>query len=177
VKLFFQTIYVVSWFFVSILSASDVQAQKQLLLLKGERVKLRLNPGDDIVYRLKNSKTIRRSYVNNLTETTLFTHSDTVPFHTIDRIYFRQPRFYNKVGSRLFAGGIVLFVFDQVNNSWIHNKETSLDGDVTIVSVALVATGLPLMLIRKKSQRLNYKFRLIMVEKGSIFYKPDMRGL
>jgi len=153
--------------------ACQANGQKQLLLLKGEKTILRLHPGDDFVYRLKTDKKIRSSYVNNLNETTVFTHRDTVPFHTIDRIYFRQTKFYNRIGGRLIGAGIVLFAFDQFNETVVQGNKASLDKGITTVSVAMVLAGLPMVLIRKNSQRLNYKYRLVMVERGSIFYRES----
>lgn len=167
---FFTTVLIV------IILSTAVQAQKQLLLLKRERTVLRLYPGDDIVYRVKGSKTIKRSYVNNLNETTLFTHSDTVPFHTIDRIYFRQTKFYNRAGARFIGAGIMLFAFDQINETLIEGNKATLNDGITITSLALVGAGIPMVLIRKKSQRLDYKYRLIMAERGSSFYKEAPKG-
>jgi hypothetical protein len=159
-----------------LLLAHQANSQKQLLLLKGEKTVLRLNPGDDFVYRLKTDKKIRSSYVNNLNETTVFTHRDSVPFHIIDRIYFRQQKFYNRLGARMIGAGILLFAFDQFNETVVQGKKASLDEGITTVSIALVGAGIPMVLIRKKSQRLNYKYRLLMVERGSIFYRESPKG-
>jgi len=150
-------------------------AQKQLLLFKGERVVLRLYPGDDIVYRLKGSKTIKRTYVNNLSDTAVVTHRDTVAFASIDRLYFRQSGFHNTVGTLLVAGGVGYFFIDQVNQVVVQGNEFSTDNSVTRVSVGALAAGLPMMLIHKKSQRLRYPYKLMMVDKGSVFYRPDPR--
>jgi hypothetical protein len=148
-------------------------SQMQLLLLKNERVVLRLNPGDDFIYKLKNSNAIKSSYVNNLSDTAVVTHNDVVPFHTIDRIYFPQLKFYNKLGGALFVGGAALFLIDQVNVTLVQGGEPNLDSGVSITSLAMVGAGLPMMLIRKKSQRINYKYHLLMVKKGSPFYRAD----
>jgi hypothetical protein len=160
-----------------LLSASAVvQAQKQLVLLKHESVILRLYPGDDIAYRLKGSRKIERSYVNNLYDTAIITAYDTVPFYKIDKIYFRHSTFSNRVGSLFLAGGIALFLIDQINNSWVQGKKTSLDGGVSRASVGLIGAGLPMVLIRKKAQRPNFKYKLMMVQKGSFFYKENPKG-
>src|SRR5688572_24844063 len=49
--------------------AGAVHSQKQLILLKRENVLLRLYPGDEFIYRLNGSKTVRTTYVNNLSDT------------------------------------------------------------------------------------------------------------
>lgn len=155
--------------------ATTLHAQKQLVLLKGEKVLLRLFPGDEFVYRLKGSKTIRTSYVNNLSDTAVVVHRDTVPFHTIDRIYFSRGRFYNLIGSALVTFGVGLFLVDQLNTVVVQGESPSLDHWVTTVSATSLAVGLPLVLIRKKSQKMKFRYRLLTVEKGSGFYRPDMR--
>lgn len=147
----------------------------QLVLLKNERVVLRLNPGDDFIYKLKNSKAIKSSYVNNLSDTAVVTHSDVVPFHTIERIYFRQSKFYNRLGTGLFIGGTALFLIDQLNVTLVQGGEPNLDSGVSTTSLVMIGAGLPMMLIRKKSQRITYKYHLMMVKKGSPFYQADPR--
>ena len=150
-------------------------SQKQLVVLKRENVLLRLYPGDEFIYRLKNSKTVRTTYVNNLSDTAVITHRDTVPFHRIDRIYFRQHRFYNTIGTALVILGGGLFLIDQVNHVIVNGQSPDLDNQVTTVALTSLAVGIPLMVLKKKSQRLRYPKRLMMVDKGSGFYRPDTR--
>lgn len=164
------------FFFLCATTVTECEAQKQLILLNKERVLLRLNPGDEFIFKLKGSKTIRRSYVNNLSDTAVVAHHDIIPFHRIDRVYFPQTKFYNLVGGALVIGGAGLLIIDQVNQVIVQGNGFSLDDGVTDFSIAAVATGLPLMLIKKKSQKISYRFRLMTVEEGSVFYVPDPRG-
>lgn len=136
---------------------------------------LRLFPGDEFIYRLKGSNTIRTTYVNNLSDTAVVTHRDIVPFHRIDRLYFPQRRFYNTVGTALVIFGAGLFIIDQLNVTVVNKKSPDLDPQVTALTLSSLAAGIPLMVIKKKSQRLKYPVRLMMVEKGSAFYRPDTR--
>ena len=162
---------------VLIFSCHVCLPQKQLVLLKRQDVKLRLYPGDEIVLKLKNSRTVRTSYVNNIFEDAVVIHLDTIPFHKIDKIYFRQTKFYNTIGGILVVGGVGLFLIDQFNSIVVQGEEPRIDSWVTSVSVPAVAIGLPLMLITKKSQRVGRKYRLMMVQKGSSFYQPDPKGI
>ena len=155
--------------------AGGAQCQKQLVLLKKEKVLLRLYPGDELVYRLKGSKTVVTTYVNNLSDTSVITHRDTVSFHRIDRLYFRQHRFYNTVGTALVIFGGGLFLIDQVNVVLVNNESPSLDDNVTAISLSALVVGIPMMVLKKKSQKLRYPTRLMMVDKGSGFYRPDSR--
>ena len=158
-------------FFVLVCLTSVAYGQPQLVLLKGERVLKRFYSGDDFVFRVKGSNTIRRTYINNLSDTSVVTHRDTVPFHRIDRVYFKQSKFYNTIGACLVIGGSAFFLIDQLN----HGSE-GLDGSVTRASATFVVLGLPMMLIKKKSQRLNHKHKLRTVKKGSPFYESDQKG-
>lgn len=150
-------------------------SQKQLVLLKKENVLLRLYPGDEFVYRLKGSKSVNTTYVNNISDTAVVTHRDTVPFHRIERIYFPQRKFYNTVGTALVIFGAGLFVIDQVNVVIVNKQSPDLDDRVSVLSLSSLAVGLPMMLLKKKSQRLKYRTRLMEVDKGSGFYRQDTR--
>jgi hypothetical protein len=151
--------------------------QKQLIILKGERVKLRLYPGDEISFKVKGSKRIWRTYINNLSDTSVVTHSDTIAFHRIERMYFPQPMFINRLGGALVFGGAALFLIDQANVVLVEKKDPSLDNWVSTATITSMAVGLPMLLIKKKSQKMNYGYRLMTVKKGSPFYQPDFRGV
>lgn len=157
--------------------SATVFSQNQLVLLKGEKVKLRLYPGDDFVYRLKGSKTIHSSYVNNLSDTAVVAHNEIVPFHKIDRIYFKHRNFKNVIGGLLVAGGVGYFVIDQANVMLVNGDKANLDEGVTVASAVMVGAGLPLILINKKSERIGHRYRLLMIKKGSGFYRPDTRQI
>jgi hypothetical protein len=61
-----------------------LQAQKQLVLLKREKVIMRFNPGDAIVISLKGKKQRIDSYINNLlTPLYPFTKLIEFIFHTL----------------------------------------------------------------------------------------------
>ncbi len=137
---------------------------------------LRLYPGDEIVFRVKGVKGKRTSYVNNLSDTAVVTHRDTIPYHKIERLYFRRATRANIIGGALVFGGVALFLIDQLNQTVIQGNEASLDNGVSTATISAVAVGLPMLLIKKKSQKIDYKHRLRMVQKGSIFFQPDSRG-
>jgi hypothetical protein len=165
----------ISLFFLVAITV-QTHAQKQLIVLKDETVLLRLYPGDEIIFKLKGSKTLKTTYVNNISDTAVVTHRDTVAFHRIERIYFPQGRFYNKIGAFLVIFGSGLFLIDQANVVIVNGQEPSLDNWVSKVTLTSLAIGIPAMLIKKKSQKLDYRHRLMMVTKGSVFYRPDTRS-
>jgi hypothetical protein len=151
-------------------------AQKQLVILRKQKVMLRLYPGDEIILKLKNSKNLKRTYINNLLENAVVTHRDTVSFQQIERIYFKHPSTLNVIGTKLVVGGVVLLLFDQANNTWIRGNEMTFDKGFTTGMLGVIGVGLPLMLIRKKSEKIGYRNRLMIVSPGSFFYKPDTRS-
>jgi hypothetical protein len=157
------------------LAAQHVSAQKQLILLKGEKVKLRLYPGDEFIYSLKGSSVKSKSYINNLFDTAVIAHNTVVPFYKIDKIYFHQSNFRNVVGGLLVTAGVGYFLIDQLNVVVVGGEKPHLDERVTVPAAVLVATGLPLMLWKKKYQKIGGRYKLRMVEKGSSFWKPDLR--
>jgi hypothetical protein len=149
--------------------------QKQLVVVKRENVLLRLSEGDAFTYKPKGSTRVHETYVRQLTEIAVITHRDTVPFHMIDRIYFRQRKFYNTIGSALVIFGGGLFIIDQFNEVIVNGREPGLDDNVSRLSAGALALGIPMMLIKKKSQRIRHPVRLMTVDRRSIFYTPDRR--
>jgi hypothetical protein len=165
-------------FFLLIFCLSlQTYAQKQLVLLKGQKVILRLNPGDDFVYSIKGVKGITKSYVNNLYDTAVVAHETIVPFHKIDRIYFKHHSYANMIGGLLVIGGAGIFVIDQFNSVIVNGEKASIDDRVATITITGLAVGLPLMLIHKKSQKMKPSYHLLTVKKGSVFYSEPLRQM
>ena len=150
-------------------------AQKQLVLLKREKVLLRLNPGDEFVISLKGEKRKMESYINNLFDTAVLVHRTVVPIHKIDKVYFKRTGLVNLIGKFLVVAGVGYFLIDQFNVIVVNGDEASLNDDVTTTSVALVGVGLPMALIKKKSQKVGGKYRLMTVTERSPFYQAPTR--
>ena len=150
---------------------SDAFGQRQLVLLRHQDVILRLQPGDDIMFKLRNNPDRFNTYINNLFGSAVKVHSDTVALDQIERLYFQRTTFANRMGQRLVILGTGLFIIDQVNVGLIQNQGFSLDSRISKITLSALGVGLPLMLIRKKSQKIAYPYRLLVVEKGSAFYR------
>ena len=161
---------------IIIFFAPAVRAQKQLVILKNDKVVKRFKPGDDFVFTLKGSKRTYQTYINNLSDTAIVTHRDTIPLYQIDRIYFKQRSFQYTVGAALVAAGIGYFLVDQVNYVFVIGNKPELNRDVNRFSIPTIAIGLPLFLFRKKSQHIRHNYHAYVVTKESIFYKPDPSG-
>jgi hypothetical protein len=170
-----QTIRCLILFLFFIAGLGQADAQKQLIVLKKEKVLLRLYPGDEFIFTMKGSSKIRKSYINNLFDTAVVVHRDVVPYHKIGRIYFKRGNLLNVVGGLLVTGGVGYFVIDQVNVVVVHGEEANINSGVAISSAIMTGVGLPMMLAQKKYVRLRGKYRVLMVDKGSGFYMPDLR--
>ncbi|MCU0420582.1 MAG: hypothetical protein MUC38_13095 [Cyclobacteriaceae bacterium] len=157
-------------FLALVLMSQLAIAQKQLLLLKRGKVIHVFRPGETIRLKRTDDENITRSYVNNIFEYAVVLHQDTIPFQKIERLYVPEPSVMNKLGGMLVVGGGGLFAIDQVNQL-IQGNGLSLDQDISTISLACVGAGLPMMLIRKKSQRLRYPYRLLMVKLGDPLYQ------
>jgi hypothetical protein len=159
-----------------LLNIAPAHAQRQLVLTKGEKVMLRLYPGDEITISLKDSRKRRmKSYINALSDSGVMLHTTHIPFQNIERIWFKRSSFQHVVGGLLVTGGVAYFLIDQINVVLVNGEKASLDEKVTIPSVVMIGTGLPLLLLRKKYQTIGRRYRLRMVDKGSAFWKPDLR--
>lgn len=141
--------------------------------MKREQVLLRLYPGDEIVFKLKNSSRIWRTYVNNLSDTSVVTHRDTIPFHQIERLYFYQEKFHNRLGTYLIAGAIALFAIDQINYTLIQGNDFNIDTGISKACIGGLLVGVPLVLAKRKYQKVDYRYRLFTAKKGSPFYLPS----
>jgi hypothetical protein len=157
-------------YFTLVSAASVAQGQKQLVLLNREKVIMRFNPGDEFTISLKGEKKKWDSYINNLFDTAVVVHKTIVPLHKIDKIYFTHTGLVNLIGKFLVVGGVGYFVIDQFNTVIVQGDKASIDEGVATVSASMVAVGLPMMLIKKKFQRIGGRYRLMTVEEGSPFY-------
>ena len=152
-------------------SGLDLHAQRQLVLLKNGHVMHRFNPGDDIYIKVKGNPDRIHSYLNNILEDAIVLHTDTIPFQRIERTFLYESARRNANGAMLATGGILLFGIDFVNQEWIQKTGYEATSGVSIASAVLITAGLPLALIKKKSQVLGYKYRLLMVKAGDPLYR------
>lgn len=155
---------------------AGASGQKQLVVVRKDQVMLRLYPGDEIVLRLKGSKRVRISYVNNLIDNAVVVHRDTVPFNMIEKIYFPHSSRLNVIGAMMVFGGGSLLALDQVNHTLIRGNEFGFDRDFTRSTLGVMAAGLPLFLIRKKAEKVGYRTRMLVVGPGSVFYRREPDG-
>lgn len=156
-----------------LLTSQHAWGQKQLIVLKYNEVVARFNPGQAFSFTYKGNRKKVSSYIREFSDTSIITYDDTVSLYEIDRIYFKQHAFHQTLGAALVIVGVGRFVIDQINNLVVHGNQPSLDSEVNEFSISTVTIGLPLLLIRKKSQKMQYKYKAIIIEEDSYLYHPE----
>ena len=147
--------------------------QKQLVLLKGERVVHRFLPGDYVYIKIKNDPVRYHTYINNILDDAVVLGEDTISYRAIERTYTGQRKFLPSLGKTLIQAGVGLFLIDQFNSVVVQGNKATLDRGITTVSIACVVVGLPLMVIRKEGEEIGKKYRLFPADSRSPFYKEQ----
>lgn len=151
-----------------------VCGQRQLVVLKYNEVVARFKPGQAFSFKYKGNREKVSTYIRDLSDTAIVTYDDTISVYEIDRIYFKQHAFHQTLGAALVIVGVGRFVIDQINNLAVHGNKPSLDSEVNQFSISTVTIGLPMLLIRKRSQKMLYKYKAIIVNQDSHLYlKPE----
>jgi hypothetical protein len=154
----------------------NLSAQKQLVILKKEKVIHRFYGGDEIIFTLKSDKKDKiSSYVNNVMDTAFEAHDVIIPFYKVERIYIKKKTFWHDAGMKFIVAGVGYFLIDQFNTAVIQNEDASLNQNVLIASTALVGAGASMLLLQKKYTKIGGRYRLMMIDKSSVFYRPDLR--
>lgn len=150
--------------------AVPVMGQEQLVLLKRDRVIGRLTEGDYIYCKMKDGA-LRQGIINELEEFNIITNNDTIPFPEIASINLRHRRgALPTIGRGLITAGVLYFTIDQVNTLIVDGQE-GIDSDVVTASAALVGTGLILIYLKSKYQRVGGGIVLRTIDYTSRFYK------
>ena len=145
--------------------------QKQLVLMKGERVLHRFLPGDYIYVKVKNDPVRYHTFINNILDDAVVLGDDTISYRMIERTYTGQRKFWSGLGKTMVQVGVGLFLIDQFNNVVVQGNPATLDNGITKFSIICAAVGLPLMLIKKEGEPIGYKYKLRPVDKRSPFYR------
>lgn len=160
--------------FLLILTSHLSFGQKQLVVLKYDEVVARFSPGQAFDFKYKGNREKISTYIRDISDTAIVTYDDTVSLYEIDRVYFEQHAFHQTLGAALVIVGAGRFVIDQINNLAVHGNKPSLDSEVNQFSISTVLLGLPMLLIRKRSQKMLYKYKAIIVNQDSYLYlSPD----
>ena len=159
--------------FVFLSGILPLTAQRQLILLSGDKVVKRFNVLDNFYSVVKGSKKEHWGFLVEIDEYSIITSQDTILLEKIDKVLLPGKPWLNKVGKSLITIGLLYFSIDQFNNSIIQKNDFSVDATVWKPAAIMVGVGAPLLLFRKKWIRCKYPTKLISVDKGSRFYRSE----
>jgi hypothetical protein len=144
--------------------------QKQLVFLRHGTVVARYFEGSHMKCVLKDGRE-RDGEIRGLTEFSMITSTDTIPFQSIAKMDIKSQHHINVqngIGGLLFLGGIVYLAADGFNKALGYNSGGWDQGD----SYALVITGVGAAMVFVKPRYLRVSDAVIMrtVDKDSQYY-------
>jgi hypothetical protein len=152
-------------------TSQQAWGQDQLVLMRQEHVLLRFNPGDEFVYKDFHSDQIQRPRILQVSDSVIVTERGFVSLDSVERVFYPETKFYNKVGMKIIAAGILVFFFDCIKISQKSGYTESIEKGMPNGSLKLISVGLPIMFVKNKSKRVNYKHKLLPIRKESSFYE------
>ncbi|MCU0367273.1 MAG: hypothetical protein MUF39_00395 [Cyclobacteriaceae bacterium] len=158
-------------FFSVLIISFSVHAQKQLVLMKGERVVARFTEGEYLKCKLKN-KQKKEGRIIELTDTHVYTSNDSLTILSIESLYMKGKRKINAtqgVGGLLFIAGIGYFAIDQLN-TLIVPGQSGVDEQVAITSLVLTAAGAAMIFIHSPYKKV-YGHTLQTIDYNSRYYQ------
>lgn len=160
--------------FLVIVSFCAGAQQRQIVVLKKERVLARYQVGDAISFARTNDKKIQIQKILALNDTLIMMNLDSVAYYRIKKLDIRgrrQHTFAERLGVYMMAAGVVFTLADLVNTTAVRKEDASIDEGVAIASGSLFAGGALLFFIKKPYFKPGRKNRILIVEKGSPFYR------
>lgn len=148
--------------------------QRQLVVLKKERVLARYQVGDLLTFSRTGEKKIQQQKILALNDTLIMMNLDTVAYYRIKKLDIRGRRtstFAERLGAYMMIAGVVLPLADLINTTAIEKEDASIDRGVAVTGVALFSGGALLFFAKGKYFKPGRKNRILIVEKDSPFYK------
>jgi hypothetical protein len=149
-------------------------AQRQIVVLKKERVLARYQVGDVLAFARVGDKKIQLQKILALNDTSIMMNLDTVAYYRIKKLDIRgkrQSTFSERLGAYMMIAGVVFPLADLINTTAVQKEDASIDNGVAITSVALFSGGALLFFGKSKYFKPARMRRILIVEKDSPFYK------
>lgn len=161
---------------ILIICCHAADGQRQLIVLKKEEVLARYQEGDVIHFARAQDKQIQVQRILDLNDTLLMMNLDSVAYFRIMKLDVRGKKrhtYLQKLGYYMIAGGVLLPAIELLNTGVFqdHNRDASVSSGVWITSGVLVGGGSAFAFIKKPYLRPGRKYRLMIIKKGSPFYK------
>lgn len=147
--------------------------QRQIVVLKNETVLARYKVGDVISFAREGDKKILQEKILDLNDTLIMMNLDSVSYFRIKKLDIRGRKsstLGQRLGAYMMVAGIILPVAELVNTGIVQKQDASIDEGVAIASGVLLVGGAALVFIKKPYFRPGRKHRILIVEKGSVFY-------
>ena len=142
---------------------SDVFAQKTLVVEKiGTSTRYAFHLGDDVKIRTKKQNMIVKSYLWNLTDSsiTIGPHT-TIPLSDISAVY-KNYHFPKLMTRFLFIAGAGYFILDSFNN--LINKEQVFVPQTMIISASLIGVSAAIIPLGQKKCRIGIRWKLKVMD-------------
>lgn len=147
-----------------------LQAQKQLILLKGETVVARYTEGEYFRCKLKN-KERKEGKLIDLTNTQIITSNDTLLMASVESIKLRKRKINptRGFGGLLLVGGLG-YLFIGNLNALVLNNQTGADSQDQVVPLAISAMGASMLFLHKPYKKVK-RHSLRAIDYTSRFYE------
>ena len=167
---------VIALFFLCFLCCTALAQQRQLIVLKNEDVIARYQEGDIIYFARAQDKEILVQKILDMNDTLLMMNQDSVAYFRIKKLDLRGRKkntYAQKFGRYMILGGVLLPAIELLNTGVFQDgdKDASVSPAILATSSALIGGGLLLVLIKKPYFKPGRKYRLMIVDKRSPFYK------
>ncbi len=142
---------------------SGVSAQKTLVLEKiGTSTRYAFHLGDDVKIRTKKQNVIVKSYLWNLTDSSVTIGPRTIiPLSDISAVY-KHYHFQNLLTRILFYAGAGYFILDSFNN--LINNEQVFVPQTMIISGSLMVAGVAIIPLGQKKCRIGIRWKLKIMD-------------
>jgi hypothetical protein len=142
---------------------SGAFAQKTLILEKiGTSTRYGFHLGDDVKIRTKKQNVIVKSYLWNLTDSSVtIGPRTTIPLSDISAVY-KNYHFPKLMTRFLFIAGTGYFVLDAFNN--LINNEQVFVPQTMIISASLIGVSLAIIPLSQKKIRIGIRWKLKIID-------------
>lgn len=142
---------------------SGVFAQKTLVLEKiGTSTRYAFHLGDNVKIRTKKQNVIVKSYLWNLTDSSVtIGPRTTIPLSDISAVY-KHYYFQNLMTRILFYAGAGYFILDSFNN--LINREQVFVPQTMIISGSLIGVSMAIIPLGQKKYRIGIRWKLKIMD-------------
>ena len=159
--------------FVLLFSRPELLAQRQLLLVRGDKILHHYITGETFKTKLRGDRKEHWGFIVEINEFSVITSQDTFLISDVSKVLLNGKPIVNKVGKLLVTVGAALVIIDQFNWTVIQGHDPKMDASVWIPATALVSAGIPMLFFQKDWRKIRRGTRLISVDSNSILYIRD----